>query len=93
MSRMRVQEVRDKYPLLYKAMQVNMLAQGKEDLDKRHNNTISSCFAWSKTPEKFDFWKHVDAGNIKQAKKMIPELFGPDIVVHKDYSEVKNGLW
>ena len=88
---MLLSELQEKYPLVFErvAMQtaVNLSQRSLDSIDVDH------ALSWSATQEGSDFWERVHRYDIKEAKRLCPDLFIPVEVEELSYKIVTNGLF
>ena len=88
---MLLSELQEKYPLVFErlAMQtvVNLSQRSLDSID------VDSALNWSATQEGSDFWERVHRYDIKEAKRLCPDLFIPVEVEESPYKIVTNGLF
>lgn len=74
---MKIKELKDKYPLVYKAALWNQDDQGNcvDDELELVNDKNNGNFNWKGSDEGDDFWEHINNEEYNHAKELKPELF------------------
>jgi len=89
---MLIKDLKEEYPLVYKAALDNQEAQGnkRDDSLRVIADKISGGFRWSDSEEGRSFWNYISEREFDEAKKIQPHLFKEEssFIVGKLYREI-----